>query len=185
MERPELGGGAIIEWKRPAIGKTWRGLKRIHARLIRDLATDAERPVLIERIDQALTIVIVVDTRASPDGSLWVRRESDGKARSDIILRLRPVARLSISRARGSKLQVGLVDHSFLCCCLALHEPGVRIDRWSNLLARGLVGCLQDGVAYAEGESQVGPCAPGILQVILELIRLEVAIEERALLQIF
>jgi hypothetical protein len=57
------------------------------------------------------------------------------------------------------------------------------VDRGRNLLALGLPWSLQDGVADAEGEGEVGHGTPGILNVVFEFVGLEVTVEGRAIIE--
>ena len=54
----------------------------------------------------------------------------------------------------------------------------MHVDGRRNLLAVGFVGRLEEGMAHAEGESQVGLDAPGVLQIVLELVGSEMAVDE-------
>ncbi len=135
---------------------------------------------MIEGVDQTLAIVIEVLTRAHPDGGLVVRCIGEREARRYVVLRLGPKAGRAVVRSARGELQVGLVDLALQGSRLALCVPGMRIDSGRDLLAAGLIGRLQNRVAHAEGNSEVGACLPLILKVVFEFIRFEMPVDYRA-----
>ena len=84
----------------------------------------------------------------------------------------------------GAKCRFWLVDLALQSRGLALREPGVRVDGRGYLLPIRLVGSLQNSMADAEGQGQVGADAPGVLQVVFKLIGLEVAVDEGAIAEV-
>src|ERR1700733_2127682 len=163
------------------VGESRGRLGRLLAKRIRYLRRETERSLLVEDVDETLTIVVVVHASAGPDGSLAVRGVSDCDARSEVILRFWPETRFVIERTIRCEGQIWFEDLALCGSSAALLEPGVRIDGWGDLLAFGLPRCLKNGVTNAEGKGKIWLHSPGILRVPFKLIRFEAPVDECAI----
>src|SRR5580698_7954289 len=164
-----------------AVRKAGRVLISEDSGWVRKLAADAERAFAVENVDQTLAVMIVINPGACTDGSLAVGGICHRKTRGDVVFRLGPEAGPVVKRARRSKVQVRLIDLALQRCCLALLIPGMSIDGWRYLLPVGLPWCLQDGMAYTEGQRQIRLHAPGVLKIVFVLICLELASKRGAI----
>ncbi len=97
-----------------------------------------------------------------------------------MVLLHRPIRLQSAGLAGRRKRNVRLHAVAQRSFCSAGFEPLIEIGGGLHLLAVDFVGRLQQGVPQSEVDGQVGPDAPGVLRVILELVVLEIAIDHRA-----
>src|SRR5579863_211514 len=74
-------------------------IDRVNTGWVGNGGADAVGTFPIEDIDQRLAKVIVVDARAGTDGGAAVGRVGEGKARREVILRLRPESGLVVEVA--------------------------------------------------------------------------------------
>src|SRR3984885_4484315 len=122
--------------------KPWGVLRRQCTQLTRKLTGQPERPVAVERVNHALTEVIVVHAGPNPDCGFAVECIGDRKPRSKVVLLLGPVPGSSIDRTVRSKGECRLVHLSGSGSDCTLFEEGMRVDRRRGRLAVLVVGCL-------------------------------------------
>ena len=107
---------------------------------------------------------------------LRIGRVGDGKARGKVVLLLWPEAGLVVVGTGGRELQVLLIDLALLSGSFALQIPSVRIDGGRDLLAMVSQGVCRMVWRTPSVRVRFGPNAPGILDVPLKLVGLEVAV---------
>src|SRR3984885_2154754 len=151
-------------------GEAWGGTPVVCAGGVFQLCAETKGSGVGEGIHDALAEVIVVHAKAGADGGFAVRRVCDREARGEVQLLLRPVAGLAHSRPTGREGDQRLIDLPLLCRDLALLVPGVDVHVWRYLLAVRVIRGLQDGVAQAEGQGEIGSWTPGVLKEPFEFI---------------
>src|SRR5262249_10921535 len=131
-------------------------------------------------IDQAFAIVVKVDAGAGADGGAGAGGVCDCQARREVVLVRGEEAGLVVVLASRSEAEKRLIDLARCSGLPAFHEPVVRVHGGKDLLPFGFPWSLKDHVAETGGDGKVRPDAPGVLNVSLELVAPEVALDGSA-----
>ena len=98
-----------------------------------------------------------------------MRSIGERDARAEILVVVRPQIRGMIDFAAGQVVDDAIDGLALVHGLSSLGDVGVEIEVGRNLIAVGFVNGLQQGVAKAGGERQVGRDVPGILGVPLDI----------------
>src|ERR1700733_2453623 len=171
------------EYVRDGIGRreARRILEAQHVGRVGDSGTDAKGAFLIKGVHKRFAIVVVIQAGTGADRGAGVWCPNYPNAWCDVIFLLGPVAGSVICLAGRGKGKRLLIDLALLRSRFALFVPGICVDGGRNLLPVGFVRCLQNGVAKTEGDGQVGPGMPAVLQEVLELVGMEILLDKGAL----
>src|ERR1700691_4903995 len=137
-------------------GKAWRCIYAENASRIADRRRQPPRTLPVERIDDSLAEVVVVESvteanrtlapvaqNGAPEAAIRVGRVGDGETRREILVVPGPVRLLSICLAGKSECKVRLVNYALIHIGDAILKPLVHTYGGCYLVPSGLVGRLQ------------------------------------------
>ena len=139
-----------------------------------DAGSEAVGANIVKGVDEGLAVVVVIHTGAGTDGGSGIGGVNHADARGEVLFLLGPVCGRVVGVAGGGEGDDGLVHLAMLGRGFTLLVPFIGIDGGRNFLTVGFVGSLEQGVAHAEGYGEVGAGVPGVLDIALDLVGVEV-----------